>query len=247
MFVRMATAAVAGLGAVVFSAVPAVAAPKPKAAPDVTVDAPFQVGQIATSSAWSCDFATPTVTCDLLDDLAPGAAAPAVNLTGYLYGAPVGEPVEAVATVSTTGHERVVDNNTGSKQFQIVGNGTLRGVIWNDLDADGVREAGEPLVTNVGLSFWSLDDYDQYGFSNSYNGTYSFDVPAKRYVGRVQLYKSSWRFTTPNAGTDDSVDSDIVQVSETSYTTSGETAVLAVVAGETTTVDIGVVATTTTP
>ncbi|MGW4293100.1 SdrD B-like domain-containing protein [Micromonospora chersina] len=282
---RKATAMVVGLSSALFAAVPAVAAPKPKPAPDVAVDvtaerfilptdgwtsvdavarnagtapapgvrlvftlpAPFQIGQISTSSAWNCDFATPTVTCDLVDDLAPGASAPAVNLTGYLYGAPVGQPVEAVATVSTTGRETVLDNNTGRKQFQIVGKGTLRGVIWNDLDADGVREAGEPLVTNVGLSFWSLDDDDQYGFSNSYNGTYSLDVPAKRYVGRVQLSKSSWRFTTPNVGADDTVDSDVLQVSETTYTSNGETAVLSVVAGATTTVDIGVVATSTTP
>ncbi|MGC4767323.1 SdrD B-like domain-containing protein [Micromonospora sp. DT46] len=277
MSVKMAAAVAAGLGSVVFSVVPAVAAPK---VPDVTVDVtserfilpsdgwtsvdavarnagtkaaagvrlvftlpePFQVGQIATTSAWTCGFTTPTVTCDLVDDLAPGASAPAVNLTGYLYGAPTGVPVEAVATVSTTTSEQALGNNTDTKQFQIVGKGTLRGVIWNDLDADGIREAGEPLITNVGLSFWSVDDDDQYGFSNSYNGTYRFDVPAKHYVGRVQLYKSSWRFTTPNVGVDDTVDSDVVQVSETTYTSNGETAVLSVVAGETTTVDIGVVA-----
>ncbi|MFI7604380.1 SdrD B-like domain-containing protein [Micromonospora sp. NPDC049366] len=294
MYVRRAIAAVAGLGAVLLSAVPAIAAPPapssvgselpPPWIADVTVDvsserfilpsdgwtsvdavarnvgtraaagvrlvftlpAPFQISQIATTNAWDCDFATPTVTCDLVEDLAPGASAPAVNLTGSLYGAPVGTPVDAVAAVSTTTFERRVGNNTGRKQFQIVGKGTLRGVIWNDLDADGIRESGEPLVTGVGLGFWSVDDDDQYGFSNSHDGTYRFDVPAKAYVGRVQLSKSNWRFTTPNVGTNDAVDSDVTQVSETTYTSNGETPVLSVVVGQTATVDIGVVATGTT-
>jgi hypothetical protein len=108
------------------------------------------------------------------------------------------------------------------------------------ISANGVREAGEPAITSAGVSFWSVDDDDQYGSANTHDGSFSFTVPSKKYYAEVQVWRSQWRFTTPDVD-DDTTDSDVTQVSEGSYYRTARSPEFTVVVGGTVTVDIGLV------
>ena len=97
--------------------------------------------------------------------------------------------------------------------------------VWQDLDADGIQDSGEPGVTNVTVELLdgggnvlatTLTDADgQYQFSDLTPGDYAvrFTLP------------TGYEFTLTNQGADAGLDSDADQ-------TSGETAVTTLAAGE---------------
>jgi hypothetical protein len=97
-------------------------------------------------------------------------------------------------------------------------------LVWRDLDRDGIQEAGEPGLANVTvrllddegtvLATTTSDASGSYGFADVEPGTYRL-----RFVTPAGLMP-----TTPNAGTDDTVDSDI--------NGGGETPLFTVAAGQ---------------
>ncbi|GIG85213.1 hypothetical protein [Plantactinospora endophytica] len=208
----------------------------------LTMPAPFENYGLSTSSDWDCVHTYPAVSfdCRYLRELAPGAKAEAARITPQLRGATVGQRLTGRATASTP-RETNTGNNADEQVFQVVGNGLIEGVFWHDVDADGVREAGEPIVDPVHYVARSVDDEDRYGWSNNF-GPYRIQVPAKRYSVEVELSTQRWRFTRPNVGSD-ATDSDLVPYSETTYYQYGRFGPFTVDVNRPTVIDVGLVAT----
>ncbi|MCB9252629.1 MAG: carboxypeptidase regulatory-like domain-containing protein [Flavobacteriales bacterium] len=88
--------------------------------------------------------------------------------------------------------------------------GALGDYVWNDLDGDGVQDAGEPGIpgvrvilynnSNVAVDTVTTDDNGFYLFTNITPGSYS--------VGFDNL-PSNYKFTTADAGGNDNLDSDV--------------------------------------
>lgn len=198
----------------------------------------------STSSEWDCASAPgwPMIlTCDHVGEIAAGATPYPVTVSAYGHEATVGQAVDVVAEATTSSTDANPADNTGHRAITFLGTGVIDGRFWHDLNANGVREAGEPAITSTGVSFWSVDDEDQYGSSNTHDGSFYHQVPSKRYYAEVQVWRSQWRFTTPDVGAD-TTDSDVTQVSENSYYRTARSPEFTVPAGERVTVDIGLVA-----
>lgn len=201
----------------------------------------LRVGGFESTSNWDCDFEQPVTRCTRVGDLAPGVRDRSLVLSVSVEGVSAGAVLETRADVTTSTPESDSADNADTGTIRVVAPGTVRGNLWNDLNADGIRQATEPPAESVGLSIRSLEDYDQYGFSNNYQGTYSESVPAKRYQIFASLSRSSWRFATPDVG-DDTTDSDLHQVSQDTYTSYGESSAFTVDPATPTVIDLGVVA-----
>ncbi|WP_461120553.1 SdrD B-like domain-containing protein [Saccharothrix stipae] len=209
----------------------------------VTLPSELQVFGTETSSEWDCESPAPgTATCEHVGPLQPGATPFHFRFSaGVAYQAPIGTSVIATASVTTGSPESVTTNNESARSFTFVGKGVVKGRIWHDLNANGVREPNEPPVDSIGISFRALDDEDSAGFSNTSQGQYRLDLAAKRFQAHVSLSKNSWRLTTPNVG-NDTADSDIVPTTEDAWYRHGSSEVFTVEAGAEHVVDVGVVA-----
>jgi SdrD B-like domain len=91
---------------------------------------------------------------------------------------------------------------------------TISGIIWNDSDMDGIRDAGEPVITNA--TVYLSDISPQLIIATNItgvDGTYSFTGMTN---GSYRVYASvtpNYGITIANAGGDDSIDSDAVTYS----------------------------------
>ncbi len=208
----------------------------------LALPAGFDTSGSSSSSAWTCDWETPVMTCVHKGDFPAGRSARVLERTVQADGVAPGDTPAATATAGTTSAETRTDNNTATRTYTIVGKGTLDGNTWNDLNADGIRQPGEPAATSVGVGIRAVDDYDHDGFANNHDLHWSYTKPAKRYILDVEAAAADWRLTTPGVG-DEQTDSDFVPTGGSSWTTRGETEPVTVAAGATTTVDAGFVAT----
>gem|GEM_PF-1567062 len=85
--------------------------------------------------------------------------------------------------------------------------------VWNDLDQDGIQEAGEPGIEGVTVNLWSVDELcapvaiiDT--MLTDANGYFLFDsLKAGDYKVQFVLPDGDWFFTMQYAGTDDMIDS----------------------------------------
>jgi hypothetical protein len=177
------------------------------------------------------------MTCTHVGDFAPGEAKRAIVRTVTVEGAQPGAVLEASATATSTTPETSTTDNLGSRLIRIVESVDIKGRLFNDLNADGVRQAEEPAATDVGMSIRSQDDEDSYGFANNHEGAYQYSVPTKRYKITTTLLRNNWRFTKPDVGSDDT-DSDLRLITDSRYYQVGETPAFPVPA----VVDLGVVA-----
>jgi len=85
---------------------------------------------------------------------------------------------------------------------------TLGDLVWNDWDADGIQDAGEPGLSNVTVQLLNesnatvttttTDTHGYYSFSNFTNGSYSIQF----------VLPPEYRFSPAHQGTDDINDSD---------------------------------------
>jgi Domain of unknown function DUF11 len=216
----------------------------PAAASGVSVSLTLPAGlrstRIESTSDWNCDWDSPTIACTYLGDLAPGASERAITESADVDGAQPGTTLEVVAKATTSTPESSSADNTAAQPIRIVPTGVVQGHLFNDLNADGIRQANEP-APGVGVTVTSQDDEDSYGFANSFGTTYSETVPTKRFKVTTDLYRFNWRLTQPNVGSDDT-DSDLQVVSDTQYDEIGASPVFSVTATTPTVVDVGVVA-----
>ena len=209
----------------------------------VTLPPELRVSETDTSSQWNCSNSGQTYTCAFVGDLAAGETPYGLYLTAQVVGAAVGSSSEATGEVSTTSPDANLANNQAQQDFNYVGTGTITTHFWNDLNGDGVWEQGEPTVDPGIITYNSIDDQDQYGASNTFNGVYSDTVVAKNYYAQVQVRTSQWQFTKPNAG-DGGIGSDFTQTSEDSYYRTARTEPFVVDANGSVTLYVGVVAVT---
>jgi hypothetical protein len=155
-----------------------------------------------------------------------------------------------VATVQTTSPEISTDNNTGEASTTYRAQGYISGRAWLDQDRDGQRDADEPPMGRGGdgirqLLFMkegqTIPPWDVASASVNPNGTYIEweGLAPGRYFVRVNV-GPELDFTTPNSG-DEATDSDVVVTVRDYYGVTAESAVVEVVDGQETVVDIGLV------
>ena len=157
-----------------------------------------------------------------------------------------------VATAQTDSPESSTDNNAGEASTTYLAQGFIRGQVWLDQDRDGQREPGEPPVGTAPdgvLSLWFMKEgltwpeWDTQSAWVNPDGTYSSFTASQnlapgRYFVRVNV-SPTLDFTVPNTG-DDATDSDVARTAR-SYDVTAESAVIDVVDGRYTVVDIGLV------
>jgi SdrD B-like domain/Domain of unknown function DUF11 len=152
------------------------------------------------------------------------------------------------ATARTDSPEPNTDNNTLQASTTYQAQGFISGRVWLDQDRDGQRDAGEPPVASGGEGVralrlmkeglvhpaWDTPVADVQG-----DGTYRQPLAPGRYFVRVEV-SPTLDFTTPNAG-DEATDSDVVLTVRGYSEVTAESAVVEVVDGRHTVVDVGLV------
>jgi uncharacterized repeat protein (TIGR01451 family) len=156
------------------------------------------------------------------------------------------------ATARTDSPEQSTDNNTLQASTTYVPRGFISGRVWLDENRDGQRDPGEPAV---GTSFegvqllWLLKEgqsepsFDTptafISSDGTLAGTYVTALPPGRYYVRVNV-NAALDFTTANTG-DDTTDSDVTFKTRARDSVTAESAVVDVIDGRHTEVDIGLV------
>ncbi len=116
--------------------------------------------------------------------------------------------------------------------------GVIGDYVWHDANTDGVQDDNEPGVESVEVDLIETSSGDVIGTTTTdSSGVYVFvNVPAGSYIVEFTI-PDTWAFTTPDAGSDDAVDSDVVGATGPV----GQTEEFDLAAGEVnTTVDAGV-------
>lgn len=92
---------------------------------------------------------------------------------------------------------------------------TLGDFVWEDMNANGIQEAGEPGIANVGVELLQGGVVVSTTTTNAL-GLYQFgNLPLGTYAVRMAEIPG-WRVTLQNQGSDDQLDSDIDPVTRTS-------------------------------
>jgi len=91
------------------------------------------------------------------------------------------------------------------------GTGTIQGFVWDDLNRNGIQDAGEPGAAGVTVGYQQIIDGRPGLFyakvTTGHDGAYSIvDLPAGEY--RAVASTVVWLFTTASAGEDRAKDSD---------------------------------------
>ena len=104
-------------------------------------------------------------------------------------------------------------------------NATISDFVWEDLDADGIQDAGETGVNNVSVELFNTADVSQGTTTTNAAGAYSFTglTPADYYL--VFTTPAGYTFSPQDVGVDDAVDSD-------ANTTTGRTANYTLISNE---------------
>jgi len=83
----------------------------------------------------------------------------------------------------------------------------LGGVVWSDIDHDGIRDPGEPLVSGCTVWLLSSTGGSLYGTLTQNDGHYSIEVPGPGSY-RLEFEPQCYGLTARDQGGDDSLDSD---------------------------------------
>ncbi len=107
-------------------------------------------------------------------------------------------------------------------------------LVWNDVNANGIREAGEPGLAGIGVQLWNAAITQLLGSATTdANGAYQIVVPAAGDY-RMRVPSPGLTFSPKDVG-DDTLDSDV----NPSGPTAGFTDPFTITSGLTTTVDAG--------
>ncbi|MEM7530773.1 MAG: SdrD B-like domain-containing protein [Chloroflexota bacterium] len=149
---------------------------------------------------------------------------------------PTAGPNQGETDVITLGlSETNLTVDAGIIRFVSVGN-----FVWEDLDADGVQDAGEPGIADVEVTLFETGVVTPVGTTNTdSNGLYGFSGlhPGEYYVQFEQ--PTGFEFTEQDAGADDTVDSDANPLSGPDFGTTQ--AVLIPSGTDNDTIDAGVI------
>lgn len=181
----------------------------------VALPAGLEAEPVEVDPAWTCSISVTSWTCTHAG-IGRGEVAEALVVGAKVVGGMPGDVLVATASAQTTGRELRTDNNSGQASVKVVGPAVISGVVWNDLDRDGQREAGEPPISSgpegvqvLRLIPQGIDPLPTVDGVVAADGTYSFTVRPGQYVLQVWVDDSLFMFSPPNVG-DDATDSDLV-------------------------------------
>ena len=98
---------------------------------------------------------------------------------------------------------------------------SLRSVVWNDLDGDGMRENQEARIPNIGIYLYDDDNNMLDSTETNSLGLYAFqELPEGDYKIFVDISDTDYAFTSMNMNNDDYHDSDIKENGESEIFTS---------------------------
>ena len=93
-------------------------------------------------------------------------------------------------------------------ELQLPSNVSIGDLVWNDFDADGIQDAGEPGIPGVTVELYSTSNEIVATTNTDIHGYYSFsNFTAGNYSLRFIL-PQGYKFSPQNQGTDDKKDSD---------------------------------------
>ncbi len=123
------------------------------------------------------------------------------SLNGFTYS----EVNDAATKINENFNEGA---NKGFLDCYFESKASLGDKVWEDLDKDGIQDAGEPGVSGVMVKLYDCNNNLISTTTTDSNGNYLFDnlVPGDYYV--VFILPSGYTFTTADAGSDDTKDSD---------------------------------------
>jgi len=117
--------------------------------------------------------------------------------------------------ISTTPNEIIVTLNQGDKIYnknfgnKLVEKSSIAGLVWNDLNKNGIREPGEPRIPNIIVKLYDCsDNWIKEVLTNSL-GEYKFDTLISGLYQVLVELPGGFEFSPMNVGTDDNFDSDI--------------------------------------
>jgi uncharacterized repeat protein (TIGR01451 family) len=157
-------------------------------------------------------------------------------------------PLTFTATVSTDSPEQSTDNNTVQGTTTYQAQGFISGRVWLDQDRDGQRDPDEPAVTSGADGVRLLQflpegatgpSWDTPAAYTGGDGSYLQRLAPGRYFVEVTV-AAALDFTTPNVG-DEATDSDVTFKTRLSDGVMADSAVVDVIDGQHTIVDIGLV------
>jgi uncharacterized repeat protein (TIGR01451 family) len=157
-------------------------------------------------------------------------------------------PLSFTATVTTDSPESSTDNNSGQATTTYLAQGFISGRVWLDQDRDGQRDPGEPAVQSGSDGIQLLQFLNEGMTSPAWDtpaatvngdGTYTQRLAPGRYYVRAKV-GTALDFTTPNVG-DEATDSDVTVTARAWDEVTAESAVVEVVDGQHTVIDIGLV------
>lgn len=91
---------------------------------------------------------------------------------------------------------------------------SINGLVWLDLNANGLRENDEPVSENVVVDLLSSDGSIIETKTTQSDGTYTFENLQEGFYSILANVASGKTSTIPNIGTDDSIDSDFINEDE---------------------------------
>lgn len=116
--------------------------------------------------------------------------------------------------VSTTTDEIVKNISPGDKSYnnnfgdKLIQKGSISGLVWNDLNSNGIREYSEPKLSNIIVKLYDCNNNWIKDLYTDINGNYKFhSLDSGTYQILVQL-PDGYSFSPANQGRDDSKDSD---------------------------------------
>jgi hypothetical protein len=157
-------------------------------------------------------------------------------------------PLSFTATVTTDSPESSTDNNSGQATTTYLAQGFISGRVWLDQDRDGQRDPGEPAVQSGSDGIQLLQFLNEGMTSPAWDtpaatvngdGTYTQRLAPGRYYVRAKV-GTALDFTTPSVG-DEATDSDVTVTARAWDEVTAESAVVEVVDGQHTVIDIGLV------
>jgi uncharacterized repeat protein (TIGR01451 family) len=157
----------------------------------------------ATGTGWTCSAAGQVVTCTTPGPLAASASLPPITLTVMVGGAGTVVPAVIPNCASVTGGAGATgapedvnpQNDRSCIESPVVKAGTLCIVKFNDLDGDGVRDPGEPLLANWTFTI-TAPDGTNHPVTTDADGRICRDVPPGAYTV-TETTQAGWTLTAP--------------------------------------------------
>jgi uncharacterized repeat protein (TIGR01451 family) len=154
---------------------------------------PAEVTLVSVSSTGLC-VGTTTVTCNL-GTFGAGVTASStiIVVTPTSSTTPV---IVNTASVTGTGNDPNLANNTDTEGTTLTGPpGEIRGTKWNDLDGDGIKDAGEPGVSGVTICISQLSTC----IATDSSGNYRFMGVTPGVYTVYEAFQSGFIPTTPTS------------------------------------------------